>query len=667
MTDKGGHLLFLPTKRYNPFSKTPFSPLFFLRDEIPFKMPSMNSDDSDAESDSTSEDANIDEDSDEINEIYKNESSATFRLRLVVFLATLLAAVGISLAVYFIMSDTERDEYRAQYDESAFTVITSFEDIAGQELAAIGSLSVAATLYARSQPNVTWPFITLNDFQQRADDIRHLSNSLFLSIVPVISEEDRPAWEDYAVKNTGWLDNSRVYQKEGLGITLQSAEAGGPLDIASGIGDKIYIIGPDGSLVDQSSGPYFPLWQDSPHFGTGMIPNFNLAYYSEYAPYIKKSLETGDMTLGGLDTATPGNIHDPDRTTSFFARLVSVEADERLDYLGDPMSSVFVPIFESFDTTEKPSALIYSVFRWATYFEGLLPENTPGVVVVLENTCDGPFTYHVVGEKAEYLGKGDLHDPKFDDMERAVDFARDDGILEASLGIGVNQDICAYRLRVYPSQELHDEYHSSLPIVITIVVAVVFVIIAGAFLLYSHRAEQRHQIVLKQATESAAIVSSLFPDAVRDRYVNGNNRNGLTSGKARLKTFLADGEDDGDGEIDDTPIADLFPHTTVFFADIAGFTSWSSCREPTQVFILLQTIYQAFDAIAKRRKVFKVETIGDSYVAVCGLPKPDEKHFISMARFASDCLAKFTELTNKLEEKLGPGTAALGLRIGLHR
>jgi hypothetical protein len=631
-------------------------------------MASINSDDDidmediDMESDSISEDGSDDEDSDEINEIYKNESTAVFRLRMVVFVATLLAAVGVSLAVYFIMDDTENDEYRAQYDESAFTVLTSFEDIAAQQLAAIGSLSVAATLYARSQPNTTWPFVTLNDFQQRADDIRLLSNSLFVSIIPVISEEDRHAWEDYSLDNSGWLEESRAYTEEGLGFALQTAK----LDISTGIGDKIYIIGPDGPLVDHSAGPYFPIWQDSPHFGRDMTPNFNLGYYSEYAPYIKKSVETGDMTLGGLDTATPGDIHDPDRTTSFFARLLSVEADEVVEYPGDPMSSLFIPIFESFDTTRKPTALVYSVFRWATYFEDLLPEDTPGVVVVLENTCDGPFTYKVVGEQAEYKGQGDLHDPVFDHMVRSVTFGREDDILEASLGIGVNQDVCAYSLHVYPSQELYDEYHSSLPVIITIVVAVVMLMIAGAFLRYSHRVEQRQQIVLKQAVESNAIVSSLFPDAVRDRYVNGNNQNGLTSGKARLKSFLSDG-DDGDDEMDDTPIADLFPHTTVFFADIAGFTSWSSCREPTQVFILLQTIYQAFDVIAKRRKVFKVETIGDSYVAVCGLPKPDENHFVSMSRFASDCLAKFTELTNKLEEKLGPGTAALGLRVGLHR
>ena len=44
-------------------------------------------------------------------------------------------------------------------------------------------------------------------------------------------------------------------------------------------------------------------------------------------------------------------------------------------------------------------------------------------------------------------------------------------------------------------------------------------------------------------------------------------------------------------------------------ADIVGFTSWSSVREPTQVFTLLETIYSAFDKMAKRRNVYKVETV----------------------------------------------------------
>ena len=120
------------------------------------------------------------------------------------------------------------------------------------------------------------------------------------------------------------------------------------------------------------------------------------------------------------------------------------------------------------------------------------------------------------------------------------------------------------------------------------------------------------------------------------------------------------------------------------FLDIANFTSWSSTREPAQVFVLLQTIYQAFDIIAKRHKVFKVETIGtcildfeqsfslldstqhqgDCYVAVTGLPNPQARHAILMARFAWECLHKMGRLTKKLETILGPDTTELGIRIG---
>ena len=102
------------------------------------------------------------------------------------------------------------------------------------------------------------------------------------------------------------------------------------------------------------------------------------------------------------------------------------------------------------------------------------------------------------------------------------------------------------------------------------------------------------------------------------------------------------------------------------FADIVGFTAWSSTRDPSQVFILLETIYKEFDELAKRRRVFKVETVGDCYVAVAGLPTPRRDHFIAMARFAGDCLNKLSVLTRQLEVELGPDTADLGIRIGVH-
>jgi class 3 adenylate cyclase len=57
--------------------------------------------------------------------------------------------------------------------------------------------------------------------------------------------------------------------------------------------------------------------------------------------------------------------------------------------------------------------------------------------------------------------------------------------------------------------------------------------------------------------------------------------------KSRLKTFLSggtkassSGDTSANDSLHDRPIADLFPEATVMFADIAGFTAWSSIREP---------------------------------------------------------------------------------------
>lgn len=88
---------------------------------------------------------------------------------------------------------------------------------------------------------------------------------------------------------------------------------------------------------------------------------------------------------------------------------------------------------------------------------------------------------------------------------------------------------------------------------------------------------------------------------------------------------------------------------------------------------MLETIYCAFDYIAKKRRVFKIETIGDCYVAVCGLPSPNPDHAVVMARFAADCRTKMKTLMEDLDlaprndaGASAPLSTNLRLRIGLH-
>jgi class 3 adenylate cyclase len=64
--------------------------------------------------------------------------------------------------------------------------------------------------------------------------------------------------------------------------------------------------------------------------------------------------------------------------------------------------------------------------------------------------------------------------------------------------------------------------------------------------------------------------------------------------------------------------------------------------------------------------VFKVETIGDSYMCVTGVPEPDPEHHISMAKFAYQCVKKMDQVTEELDILLGPGTKDLCIRVGMH-
>jgi class 3 adenylate cyclase len=102
------------------------------------------------------------------------------------------------------------------------------------------------------------------------------------------------------------------------------------------------------------------------------------------------------------------------------------------------------------------------------------------------------------------------------------------------------------------------------------------------------------------------------------------------------------------------------------FIDIANFTAWCSEREPSQVFTLLENVYHTFDEIGESLGIFKVETIGDSYVAVAGIPTPRTDHAVVMVHFAMNCIRRLDRLLKELEVHLGRSTGDLQVRVGVH-
>jgi len=105
-------------------------------------------------------------------------------------------------------------------------------------------------------------------------------------------------------------------------------------------------------------------------------------------------------------------------------------------------------------------------------------------------------------------------------------------------------------------------------------------------------------------------------------------------------------------------IADRFPGVTVLFADIVGFTKFSESVSAEVLVGLLNDIFTRFDGIADNRGIEKIKTIGDSYMAVAGLPQFVRDHAVRAAHMALDMM----EALDRFNEDNGYN---LKLRIGL--
>lgn len=107
-------------------------------------------------------------------------------------------------------------------------------------------------------------------------------------------------------------------------------------------------------------------------------------------------------------------------------------------------------------------------------------------------------------------------------------------------------------------------------------------------------------------------------------------------------------------------IADGYADVTVLFADLAGFTEFSSTVSPRSLVRLLNEIFSAFDDVAQRCGVEKIKTIGDAYMAACGLPDEVDDHAERMVRMAIGMRAEMARIRAEFPEH------ALDIRIGIH-
>ena len=536
-----------------------------------------------------------------------------------------------------------------------------------------GTLSLSAA--SSTTGTTSFPEFTFPNYEAVVEEYRALTGARSICMAPIVENNAaRSSWQSYADSAQDWIDESYAH----MGLTDVE-----PLDIP----EVVYEFNEQGQRVQVTDeGPFSPLWQMSePPLDTTSV-NYNLAsnevFQDAFVSMMDKKAPVLSQTLD-------------DELRSVLGESVSSASTKS----SGPESLILEPIRSDARSTSSPQvATVLATLSWEKFLSGLLHDDSGKMVVVVSNgDCGEEFSYVIENDgSASFLGQGDFQDSEYSHLVEE--------------GTVFTDHACPYRIRVSPSSSLEASFSTSTPGLYMGIMFLIFFLAGIVFFGYNYLVEKRQRKAALLNKHSDAIVSSLLPAEFRDR-VFDNKKNGKDGGdgtgphKYRLKNYLNEDDEsdqdletaaaDGPGQLG-KPIADLvsrrrkavsfclfvqnsfdswhnislyitqFPSTTIMFADISGFTAWSSVREPSQVFTLLETIYKAFDAHAKRRKVFKVETVGDCYVAVTGLPEPNEEHAIVMCKFARDCLDTFNELVKQLEIVLGPDTGDLALRTGLH-
>eukprot|EP01135_Chromosphaera_perkinsii_P001195 Nk52_evm6s161 gene=Nk52_evmTU6s161 len=109
-------------------------------------------------------------------------------------------------------------------------------------------------------------------------------------------------------------------------------------------------------------------------------------------------------------------------------------------------------------------------------------------------------------------------------------------------------------------------------------------------------------------------------------------------------------------------VPENFDCVTIFFSDIVGFTKIANSSTPIEVVNFLNALYTTFDQTLEKRDVYKVETIGDAYMIVSGLPtRNGNDHIANISLTALHLMANMTDF----QIPHLPGKMCQ-LRVGIH-
>jgi hypothetical protein len=196
----------------------------------------------------------------EVIAIASTESNAVRWIRLVAVAVIVLSTILVALAVYYYMTSVERKAFKYRFASDSYKILESIGATFARSLGSVDAFAVS-TVSAAKQSNQVWPYVTIPDFAVQSSKILTLSKGVWFNTYRYVSREQRPLWNNFTVRNDGWVNESLNVQEKALNKTYF-----GPINRNWTKADDIFYT--TGAALETDF--YLPSWQTYPNIPAGL-------------------------------------------------------------------------------------------------------------------------------------------------------------------------------------------------------------------------------------------------------------------------------------------------------------------------------------------------------------------------------------------------------------
>lgn len=248
----------------------------------------------------------------------KKDHHAVLLLSALTLCLLLVVAIFICLFVYFYVKRNQELQYQEAFAGQGVKLLDVLatrldERVRAIEFFGLSLMSNTLALHEKaaeqgsSSTNFSWTDLYLPHMEMRGNLTNKLADAISLTILPVVTAENRLAYEKFAQEKQGWRAEGMAFQQKWANEAWVQPEDW--IEKTGFISQSIAQMSNEyqglpvswsknGTVDATGPGPFLPSWQAAPALPDPSIANLDMLSHPTYQKVLQAGLKTGRLILG---------------------------------------------------------------------------------------------------------------------------------------------------------------------------------------------------------------------------------------------------------------------------------------------------------------------------------------------------------------------------------